>query len=157
MIIETRIGLLAVASSLALSPSTATAAASPFVGQWQLNRAQSQLPPNEPAAESVAVNIARVDALHVKWTTLTSSGPGQPATESFDIPANGEFYPISPDTTAALNLAGPALQATFKGSSGDIDTLTCTVSPDQRRMTCKGSVGQENGTMVPYVDVFDRK
>jgi hypothetical protein len=105
----------------------------------------------------MTVDITRVDALHVRWTTTTSDGSGQATAEAFDEPANGEFYPVSEDTMVALRLAGDALQATFRSASGETDALSCTVSPDGRRLTCNGSIGDPNGKPTPYVDVFDRK
>jgi hypothetical protein len=48
------------------------------------------------------------------------------------------------------------LQSTFKGPNGQTDTLTCALSADRRKMTCRGAVSDGNGRITAYVDVFDR-
>ena len=75
---------------------------------------------------------------------------------TFDAAANEEFVPISSDTTASARLTGDTLQATFKGSTGQSDAQTCTVSADQQQMTCSGVLTDGNGQTVNYVDVYDR-
>jgi hypothetical protein len=70
--------------------------------------------------------------------------------------ANGEFYPINSDTTAAFSLIGNTLQATFKGPTGQTDTMTCTLVANQKKMTCKGVLSSGDGRTTTYVDVYDR-
>ena len=147
--------VLGVVSAMVSQP--AFAQASPFVGTWQLNRAQSQLAPGEPPSQTLVASIQRADAAHVRWTTTTRNGADQATVESFDVPGNGEFYPISEDTTAAVTVSDQTLKATFKGPNGEVDTLSCTMASGGRRMSCAGSVAEEDGRTSPYVDVFDRK
>ena len=129
---------------------------STFVGKWHLNAMMSKAPPGETPPADLMTDISRADALHVRWAVTSVDAKGQKDTESFDAPANGEFYPVSGDTTAAFTLTSTSLQGTFKDSTGQTDSLTCTLSGDTRRMTCNGKMSQPNGSMVPYVDVFDR-
>lgn len=151
-------GLVGVgAASAWLAAAPAWSADSPFVGRWQWNKAQSVLPPGEDAPADIVADIARVDSAHVRWSITMTNAQGRPAVESFDTPANGEFYPISSGTTAAFRLTGSALEATFKGPAGEIDTLTCAVSADRNRMTCNGAVTGPDGKPGTYVDVYDRK
>jgi hypothetical protein len=84
--------------------------------------------PNEMTAE-----ISRADSVHVKWSLTVLDPQGQQNVETFDAVANGEFYPISSDTTAAFRLTGDTIQATFQGPAGQINTLTCTLAAGQRR------------------------
>ena len=86
-----------------------------------------------------------------------SGRKGAPRTEYFDTPANGEFYPVNGDTMASFVLSGPMLQATFKDEANHSDTLTCTVSADKNRMTCKGTLVGDGGRTVNYTDVYDRR
>ena len=76
--------------------------------------------------------------------------------ETFDVAPDGEFHPISSDTRAAFRLTGDALQATFKGPTGQSDAVSCTLSADQRVMTCNGMLNDGNGRTASYVDVYER-
>jgi hypothetical protein len=139
-----------------LTAAPAWAQSSPFVGKWRWNGGLSKLPPGETKPADLIADIARADALHVRWAVTVTNAQGLPAMKSFDIPANGEFYPISGDTTASFRLAGPSLQATFNGPAGEVDTLSCTVTGDVKTMTCNGEVREEDGKANSYVDVYDR-
>jgi len=140
-----------------LATGSAWADDSPFVGRWHWNRAQSTLPIGEPVPADLMADFSRIDSAHVRWTITVVNAQGQPTTKSFDAPANGEYYPISNDTTASFRLNGPTLQATFKGPSNQSDTLTCTLSEHQKKMTCNGVVKGEDGKAESYVDVYDRR
>jgi hypothetical protein len=129
---------------------------SPFVGRWHLNKAQSKLPPGEPVAADIIADFARIETTHVKWTVTVTNGQGQPATDSFDVPANGEYYPISSQTMAAFNLTDATLKATFKEKTGISDVLICELSPNKAKMTCRGMLTGNNGKTNSYIDVYDR-
>jgi len=150
------IGLGALWAGLALG-SAAAADNSPFTGRWHWNRTESVLPPGEPVPADMTADIRRVDSAHVQWSITVTDAQGRPAVETFDSPANGEFYPISSDTTASFRLTEGSLQAVFKGPAGQSDTLTCTLSANHKKMTCNGTLSEEDGKAVGYVDVFDRK
>jgi hypothetical protein len=127
-----------------------------FVGRWHWNRAQSNPPAGQPVPNDVIAEISRADSTHMTWSLTVLAGHGQTSVETFDAVANGEFYPINSDTTAAFSLDSSLLQATFKGPSGETDTLTCTLSADQRKMTCRGALTDGDGRTTSYVDVYDR-
>jgi len=121
--------------------------------------ARRKLPPmilQSAIAADVIAEIARADSTHMTWSLTVLAARGQTSVETFDAVANGEFYPINNDTTAAFSLNGSLLQATFKGPSGETDTLTCTLSADQRKMTCRGALSDGDGRTTTYVDVYDR-
>jgi len=140
----------------ALTGSSACAESSPFVGRWHWNRAQSTLPPGEAAPNDLTNEISRADGNYVKWSVTIVTSDGQPHVVTFDAAANGEFYRISSDTTASVRLTGDTLQATFKGLTGQSDEQTCTVSADQRQLTCRGVLTDGNGHTANYVDIYDR-
>ena len=148
--------ILVVGLCLASAAGTAWADNSSFAGRWHLNRAQSTLPPGEPVPNDVIAEISRVDSTHVQWSLTVLAAQGQTSVETFDAVPNGEFYPINSDTTAAFSLIGNTLQATFKGPTGQTDTLTCTLAADQKKMTCKGVLSSGDGRTTNYVDVYDR-
>jgi hypothetical protein len=141
---------------VAMAASYAWADSGAFVGRWHWNRAQSTPPPGEPVPNDVTAEISRADGAHVKWSLTVLASQGQPNVETFDVVANGEFYPISGDTTAAFRLTGNTFQATFKGPTGQTDDLTCTLAADQKKMTCKGVLSDGASHVTNYVDVFDR-
>jgi hypothetical protein len=142
---------------IALAAGSAWADSSALVGRWHGNRAQSTVPPGEPVPNDLTVEISRVDSTHVKWSLTVLAEQDRKNVENFDTPANGEFYPVSSDTTAAFRLGEGSLQATFKGAAGETDTLTCTVTADRKKMTCEGVLVDANGRVSNYVDVYDRK
>lgn len=137
-------------------PTLVQAQDNPFVGRWHLDKGLSTAVPGEPVPTDMIADIQRADSLHMRWTVTTVDNHAQTSVDSFDLPANGELYPINADTSAAFRLSGSSLQGTFKDTSGDSDTLTCTLSADQRRMTCAGSLATRDGRVRRYVDVFDR-
>ena len=139
-----------------LTASSAWAESSPFVGRWHWNRAQSTLPPGEPAPNDLVSEISRADGTSVTWSITIVTPDGQPHVVTFDAAANGEFVRISSDTTASARLAGDTLHATFKGPTGRSDAQTCSVSADRRQMTCKGVLTGGNRRTVNYVDIYDR-
>ena len=145
-----------VALCAALLASAAWAESSLFVGRWRLNRAQSMLPPAEPAPKDLICDIARADTSHVQWSLTVLTAEGRPHVETFDTVANGEFYPVGSGTTASFRLTGDALQATFTGPTGQSDAQTCTLSADHQQMTCRGVLTEGDGRTVNYVDVYDR-
>jgi hypothetical protein len=136
--------------------STAWADSSSLLGRWHWNRAESTMPSGEPVPGDVMVEITRVDSTHVKWSLSVVAAQGQKNIERFDAVANGEFYPISSDTMAAFRLGESSLQVTFKGPSGETDSLTCTVATDRKKMTCKGTLVDSDGRAANYIDVYDR-
>ncbi len=139
-----------------LASGQAYAQGSPFAGRWHWNKAQSTLPPGEPAPADLVMDIARADATHVQWSITVKDQGGESNVESFDAPANGEPYPVGTDTAASFRLSGGALQATFTGPGTATDTLSCRLSNNGSKMTCDGQLRQEDGKTVRYVDVFDR-
>jgi hypothetical protein len=144
-------------SFLAASASYSFAAdTSPLVGNWHWNRAQSRLPDGESVPADLTASITRADAMHVHWTITTLAAPGDKVSRSFDVPANGEAYPISSDTTAAIRLTAPGMQAVFNGPNGEVDRLTCAVGAAGKQMTCTGQVQDKTGKTSSYVDVYDR-
>jgi hypothetical protein len=142
---------------LSFAASAAWADSSPFVGRWHWNAAESKLPPGEARPADMIADIARVDPTHVQWSLTITNAQGRPAVESFDAPANGEFYPISAGTTAAFRISSATLDGTFKGPAGESDVQRCTLSADRNRMTCSGTLTDRDGKTATYVDVYDRK
>ena len=139
-----------------LATSSAWAESSPFVGRWQWNRAHSTPPPGAPVPEDFLCDLARAESGHVQWAITILSTEDQPYVETFDVTASGDFAPISSETTAAVRLTEDTLQATFTGPAGQADTQTCTLSADQKQMTCRGVLSAGDGRTVNYVDVYDR-
>jgi hypothetical protein len=147
---------VAIGLCVGLAVSTAWAENSPFIGKWRLNAAQSSLPPGEPPPTDLTNEITSADGNHLSWSVTVVTPQGQPASEKFDVVTDGGYHPVSTDTTAAFRLAGNTLQAIFKGPSGESDAQTCTLSADQKRMTCKGVLTTQDGQATNYVDVYDR-
>ena len=140
----------------ALAASSAWADSSAFVGRWHWDPAQSTLPPGEPAPNDLTAECSRADSTRLTWSVTIITPQGRRYVDTFDVAPDGKFYPISIDTTAAFRLTGDALQARFKGPTGQSDVVSCTLSADQKVMTCSGVLNQGNGRTANYVDVYDR-
>jgi hypothetical protein len=140
----------------ALAATAASAQDSPFVGKWHWNRAQSTLPPGEPAPKDVVSDISRAEGASVAWSVTIVTPDDQQHVVTFEAEPGGAAKQITSDTTASALLADEALQATFNGPAGQSDTQTCTVSADRKQMTCKGAVTNGKGHSANYVDVYDR-
>jgi hypothetical protein len=137
--------------------SAAWAESSEFIGRWHWDRAQSTLPPGEPAPNDVTIEISRADRSHLSWSLTVLAAPDSgPHIETFDAPADGEFHPINSDTTASFRLSGGTLQVTFKGPAGQLDAMTCTLSTNNKTMTCSGATSGSAGQTARYVDVYDK-
>jgi hypothetical protein len=135
---------------------SARAQSNPFVGRWHWNASLSVQPVGEPAPKDVAVEITSMDQAGVSWSLTVLSDDGKREVESFNAVPDGAFHPINTDTTVAFRLMGTGLQVTFKGASGQTDTLTCALSPAHHRMTCNGVLSSKDGHPTSYVDVYDR-
>lgn len=139
----------------ALAASAASAEESPFVGRWHWNRAQSTLPPGEPAPKDVVSDISRADGTSVAWSVTIVTPDDQRHIVTFEAdPAGDAQHGI--DTTASARMADETLQAMFNGPAGRSDTQTCAVSANRKQMTCKGVMSDGQGHSVSYVDVYDR-
>jgi len=139
-----------------LAASSVWAGGSPFVGRWHLNKAQSTLPPGEAAPNDFVHEISRADDSRVQWAITVVAADGRSYVETFDATASGAAHPLGNGTTVSFSLSGDTLRATFRGPAGQSDVQTCTLSPDQKQMTCRGILTGAKGPTVNYVDVYDR-
>jgi hypothetical protein len=152
-----RIGAVVAALGFLVVQTPAWAAdPSPLVGTWRWNPSLSRLPAGEAAPAALTAVISRADPLHVAWAITTTGPKGDTAMRSFDVPANGEAYPISSDTRASIQLTARGLNAVFRGPAGEVDTLSCMVGGAGTRMTCDGEVQGQDKKTSRYVDVYDR-
>jgi len=147
--------VLVMALCATLAAGVARAEDSPLVGRWHWNRAQSTLPPGEPAPKDVVSEISRAHGQSVSWTVTIVTPDDERHVVTFQAdPAGAAQHGI--DTTASARMADETLQATFNGPAGQSDTQTCTVSADRKQMTCNGVVTDGQGQSATYVDVYDR-
>jgi hypothetical protein len=140
----------------ALAAGPAGANNSAFLGRWHWNAAQSTMPPGEPIPDDLTAEFLRADNGRLTWSATIVTPQGRRYVETFDIVGDGEFHPINSETSATFRLTGDALQATFKGPTGQSDAVTCTLSKDQKLMTCRGVLNEGNGRTANYVDIYDR-
>ena len=151
--------LLAMSGSAGLLLPHAARAQTPasgFVGRWQLNLAQSKSVSGEVPPGNLLTQIDRADAEHVHWSTTTTDAQGQKDVETFDNPGNGQFYSLDGYTMVSHTLSPSSLVSTFKGSGGQTDVLTCTLSGAGKRMTCIGVITNTDKSIAQYTDVVDR-
>lgn len=137
-------------------PGRAQAPASPFLGTWHLNVAQSKAAPGETPPKDLTARIERVDPAHLRWTTISVGPDGKQDVQTHDNPANGEYYSLNGYVMVAHRIGADSLESTYRDSSGQTDVLRCTLAGDIRLMTCNGLVTHQDGSIVRYTDVFDR-
>jgi hypothetical protein len=145
---------------LAVSAGVAAAAGgSPFVGSWHWNRAASESPPGEPQPNAVVLNITHADTRRVDWR-LTITENGQHAVQSFTGSGDGKPVAVegrSDGSTGAFTVTATTLDSLYAYPDGASDRASCTVSPDGKRMTCRGVENDGKGHTAAYTDVYDRK
>ncbi len=150
----------AVSTALLLLTAAGSAVADPqsFVGAWHWNKAESTLEQGEPAPKDIQLQIAEAANGKLRWSLTEIDPAGGRHVESFDGPTDGSQRPVTGGdghTTAGFTVTGDQLSATFKGQGGS-DAWSCTISPDQRKMTCKGTESDSQGHTASYADVYDR-
>jgi hypothetical protein len=128
-----------------------------FLGRWHWNRAQSSLPPGESEPGDLTTEISRRDNQHLTWSATVLYSDGGSDVETFTAATDGKFRRIGGGTIFALRVADNILKGTFEGPSGQSDSFTCIVSAQQEEMTCKGVLGDGEGRIAHYIDVYDRK
>ena len=57
---------------------------------------------------------------------------------------------------AAFTVSSTNLVATYTHKEGGGERTDCSLSPDFRKMTCRGSENDGKGHSADYVDVYDR-
>ena len=130
-----------------------------FLGRWHWNRAKSTLAPGDPTPQDVKASIVSADNGHIKWTADVTDNQGKRHIETFDGKPDGTFFPVvgaGHDVTAAFTIGNGALQSTFKGANGASDSQSCTVSADDKEMTCRGTWTDGKSKSEHYIDVYDR-
>jgi hypothetical protein len=130
-----------------------------FTGRWRWNRAESTVAPGEALPKDIITEIASADRARVRWSVTITDSRDAKHTQSFDGPPDGQPHPVDGSIhgeTAAFTLAGNAMKAVFKNPAGESDTVTCTLSNDLRKMTCRGTVVEAKGRSSNYIDVYDR-
>ena len=142
-----------------LTMSAARAEDGGFVGRWHWNAKASTAVQGEPVPSEVTTTIVNAEPGHVKWTVHIVDHRGQPRTEAYDGPADGQPRAIEgagDGTMGAFTLAAGVLRATFHGPKGETDTLSCVVAPDQKSLRCDGMLRDAQGHTETYLDVYDR-
>ncbi len=79
-----------------------------------------------------------------------------PDVETFDAPANGEFYPIGGDHHRGVSTDRRHAACPFKDPDGQSDDQTCTLAASGTGMTCQGVLNDGQGHTMNYVDVYDQ-
>jgi hypothetical protein len=130
-----------------------------FVGQWHWNKAQSTSIPGEPSPKEIQLNITELSGGKLKWVLNEVDPEGGKHSESFDGRSDGAASAVmgaGAPTTAAFTLTGDTLSAVFKSQDGAADNWSCTLAPNGRTMSCKGTEADGKGHNAPYTDVYDR-
>jgi hypothetical protein len=85
------------------------------------------MPPGEPVPNDLTTEFSRADSDHLSWSV-----------------------------TIVTHRAGDTSRHSMSCPTGQSDVVTCTLSADQKVMTCSGVLNEGNGRTANYVDVYDR-
>jgi hypothetical protein len=138
----------------------ATAQSPPFVGQWQWNRAESSSQASGAPPRQQVLAIASADRARVQWSMTIVDAQGQQHVESFTGTGDGKPVQVSgaPEATqGSFTVTATALESHYTSRDGSSDHASCTLSPDRKKMTCRGTESDGKGHANTYVDVYDRK
>ena len=135
-----------------------------FVGHWVWNVAASSQPgqqqgqPSEP--RSLTLEIVAADPGRVEWSMTEMDPKGGAHIQSFTGTGDGRPGPVKGNemnATAAFTIKGPVMTVAFTTPDGGSDHLSCSLSPNGRQMTCRGTESDNRGNREDYVDVYDRR
>lgn len=148
-------GMLGLAALTALP---ALAQGSGFVGHWIWNRTASHAIPGEPQPKSIELDITNADTAKVSWKINVTDPQGGTHPDSFEGLADNLPHPLDQagGDTVTVSLAGGALKVVYAGPAGQNESRTCTLSADQRTMTCNGTLSDGHGHNASYMDVYQR-
>ena len=100
------------------------------------------------------------DVAHVVWHLTTTDEKGEHQSQSFDGTGDGKPVPIPGATdgaTQASTVTATTIENTFTNRDGSSERESCSLSPDRKRMTCRGTDSDGKGHNFTYIDVYDRK
>jgi hypothetical protein len=153
-----------VAAALALiaygAQTAAGAESSPLVGRWHWNAAQSTATPGEPPPREVLLVIESASPAHMQWSLTLVDAAGGQHKKSFSGTGDGKAIAVSgavPGTMGAFTVTATAFDSVYTSPDGGSDRSTCSLSPDGRKLTCRGTDSDGQGHSTPYVDVYDRQ
>ena len=145
-------------AALWLAAVPAMAQSSGFVGHWRWNAAVSKAAPGEPPPKAMDLQITSASAAQISWSiTVTDQQGAHP--DNFTGVADNQPHPIGPPeekSTVTLSLTGATMKASYASADGQSEVRTCTLSPDQRQMTCAGTLSDGKGHSAAYTDLYDR-
>ncbi|HYM04013.1 MAG TPA: hypothetical protein VET85_13760 [Stellaceae bacterium] len=140
--------------------SAARADSANFVGKWHWSQKESSSVPGEPPPRDVLLTITSADAKRAQWSLAVVDDKGEKHTESFTGAADGKPTPVAGGAngmTAEVKMIGAALDITYKVADGSSDHVSCSVSADNNKMTCRGTESDGKGHSANYVDVYNRQ
>ncbi|MFI4987160.1 MAG: hypothetical protein ACHQF3_06950 [Alphaproteobacteria bacterium] len=156
-------GLLTLAAAL---PVDAAMTVSPYAGAWHWNKDESHLIQGAAPLDLVLeiknfTGHGHTDYNRVQSSLTITYPDGTQRIEGYDGAFDGKPYPVRgrDDGATRSYTVGPdgALQSEFKSPKAAIDAVsTCTLSPDSKKMTCKGTAQDTAGKPADFVVVYDR-
>lgn len=151
---------LALALAALAGPLAARAQSSGWVGRWHWNAAQSTAVPGEVPPRDITLVIESASPAQVRWSLTIVDPAGVRHQQSFSGSGDGKPAPVAgapPGTTGSLTVTATRFDSVYSDPDGSTDRSSCTLSPDGRRLTCRGADSDGKGHSVPYTNVYDRQ
>jgi hypothetical protein len=151
---------IGLALAVLAAPLAAHAQSSGWVGRWHWNAALSTKTPGEEPPRDILLVIQSASPAHVQWSLTIVDPAGGQHQQSFSGGGDGKPAPVTgapPGTTGALTVTATRFDAVYANPDGSSDRSNCTLSADQRKLTCAGTDSDGKGHSMPYTDVYDRQ
>jgi hypothetical protein len=155
-----RLCLTIAALSMLVAGAAVAAEPSPFIGAWHWNPSASVEVPGEPQPRDVVLDITRADPAGVAWRLTILDEKGEREVQSFNGPGDGKPVAVegrSDGSTGAFTVTASEMDSVYAYPGGATDRSRCALSPDRKRMTCRGTESDGKGHAANYVDVYDRQ
>jgi hypothetical protein len=152
------LALAGLVAGLGTLPALA-ADASPWVGRWHWNEAESSKTPGEAPPREIVLVIQSASPAHVQWTLTITDPSGGQHQQAFNGSGDGKPAPVAgapAGTTGTLTVTATRFDGVYANPDGSSDRSSCTLSADARKMTCRGTDSDGKGHSMPYTDVYDR-
>jgi hypothetical protein len=126
---------------------------------WIWNEKESVLPPGAPAPKSQVMKVTKDDGTSLQWTIDAVTADGQAASKSWSGVFDGKLRPVQGRDGVKVGF-GPAGKGSYlvkwEMTNGANGTENCTLSDNNKKLTCKCTAHMPDGKSFDYVDVLDR-
>ena len=142
-----------------LALTSVAIAASPVVGNWQLNLAKSKFSPGPAPKTDTRTYTESADGITMTWKSVAADGKEMNVKSTFKV--DGKDHPLtgSPnfDTLTLKQVDSHTVHSTQKKGGKVVGETTRTVSKDGKELTLASKGTGADGVAYNNVMVYDKK